>query len=178
MNFKNILYAISCISFTIILGAAVYEHIAVWPNAFAAAPRSLTMFQGEYPLHAQPFWLTIHPVTLILFITCLAFHWKTERRNYVLITFSGYVLILISTAIFFVPTLLSITKMQYADIVNEDMTRLGQLWITLSLIRGAILLGLSCLLIMGLTKSAVVLQRKSNSSLSKSTSPLTFASGR
>ena len=176
MNFKNILYAISCMSFTVILGAAVYEHIAVWPNAFAAAPRSLTMFQGEFGLNSAPFWMMIHPVSLILFITSLAFHWKTERRKYVLITLTGYVLILISTFIYFVPTLMSIVKMPYADMVNGEVTSQGQLWITLSLVRGVVLVGLSLVLFLGLTKpAAVVLRRKVISSNTKHSMPLAFA---
>jgi hypothetical protein len=160
MNFKNILYAISCMSFTVILGAAIYEHIAVWPKAFAAAPRSLSMFQGQYGLDSAPFWKSIHPVTLLLLITSLAFHWKTERRKQVLITLSGYVLILISTFAWFVPTLMSIIKMPYADVVNGDVTRLGELWISLSLVRAIMLFVLSLVLFLGLTKSGAVLQRR------------------
>ena len=175
MNFKNILYAISCMSFTVILGAAIYEHISVWPNAFAAAPRSLTMFQGEYGLNSAPFWMTIHPVSMLLLITSLAFHWKTERRKYVLITLSGYALILISTFIYFVPTLMSIVKMPYADVVNGEVTSLGQLWVTLSLVRGIVLIGLSLVLFLGLTKSAVVVQRKKASESVRKSMPLAYA---
>ena len=176
MNFRNILYALSCTSFTIILGAAVYEHIAVWPNAFAAAPRSLAMFQGEYPLHAMPFWMSIHPVTMLLLLTSLAFHWKTERRKFVMTTLTGYLLILLTTFIYFVPTLMSIVKMPYADLVNGEATAKGQLWITLSLVRGVVLFGLAMTLFLGLTKSAaVVLKRKENPSTVKGAMPLAFA---
>ena len=176
MNFKDILYALSCTSFTIILGAAVYEHIAVWPNAFAAAPRSLAMFQGEYPLHAMPFWMSIHPVTMLLLLTSLAFHWKTERRKFVLTTITGYALILLSTFIYFVPTLMSIVKMPYADLVNGEATAKGQLWITLSLVRAVVLLGMAMTLFLGLTKSVAIVQRRKEVSPSvKGAMPLAFA---
>jgi hypothetical protein len=163
-------------SFTVILGAAVYEHIAVWPNAFAAAPRSLSMFQGQYGLDSAPFWKSIHPATMLLLITSLVFHWKTERRKQVLITLSGYVLILISTFVWFVPTLMSIVKMPYADVVNGEVTSLGELWVTLSLVRGIVLAGLSLVLFLGLTKSAAVFSGKREiSSARKRTMPLVFA---
>ena len=159
MNFRNLIYALTCTSFTIVLGAAIYEHTAVWPNAFAEPPRSLHMFQGQYPLHAEPFWMSIHPVSLILFITSLILFWKTERRNYVLIPLTGYIIVLISTAIFFVPTLLHITRMPFSDTVNMEMKSLGQLWITLSIIRAFVLFGLSMTLFMGLTKPVYVINR-------------------
>ncbi|MCB0445987.1 MAG: hypothetical protein KDD03_00460, partial [Gelidibacter sp.] len=70
-NYKNIIYAIACLSFSIIIGAAFFEHLAVWPQAYAAPPASLGMFQGDYGLNAGAFWIKIHPVTLILFIITL-----------------------------------------------------------------------------------------------------------
>ena len=162
MNIKNIFYALSSISFIVILGAAIYEHTAVWPNAFAAAPKSLTMFQGAYPLHAAPFWMSIHPVTLILLLTSLAIHWKTERRKFIIITLGGYALILVTTFLWFVPTLLSIVNMPFSETVNADMTSLGQLWIKLSLVRAGVLVVLSLVLVMGMSKSAEVIFTNKN----------------
>ena len=163
-------------SFTVILGAAIYEHIAVWPKAFAAAPRSLSMFQGQYGLDSAPFWKSVHPVTMLLLISSLAFHWNTERRKQVLITLSGYLLILISTFAWFVPTLMSIVKMPYADVVNGDVTSLGQLWVSLSLVRAIMLFVLSLVLFLGLTKSAgVIVKRKEIPVTVKGSMPLVFA---
>ena len=68
MNSKNIFYILACISYCLIIGAAVYEHIAVWPVAFSEPPRSLTMFQGNYAIEPALVWKFIHPVTLTLFI--------------------------------------------------------------------------------------------------------------
>ena len=67
-----------------ILGASVYEHLAVWPNAFAAPPKSLTMFQGDFKLSPDLFWKSIHPITLFLFIVYLILNWKSERKKYIL----------------------------------------------------------------------------------------------
>jgi hypothetical protein len=153
MNTKNILYALTCISFSMVLGAGIYEHVAIWPSAFSEPPRSLTMFQGAYKLNAAPFWQSIHPVTMVLFITTLALNWRTPRRRYVLIPLIAYVVILAITFAFFVPTLLQITGTTYSDTVREDLQDLGRLWVNLSLARAAVLLICAAMLMVGMTKS-------------------------
>ena len=54
-----------------------------WPKAYSAPPQSLTMFQGKYAIESGPFWMSIHPVTLVLFIS-LVLNWKSERRKNIL----------------------------------------------------------------------------------------------
>ncbi|HNQ41189.1 MAG TPA: hypothetical protein PKL22_03805, partial [Saprospiraceae bacterium] len=101
MNSKNIFYILACISYCLIIGAAVYEHIAVWPVAFSEPPRSLTMFQGNYAIEPALFWKFIHPVTLTLFIITLGLNWKTERKKFILIPLITYIILLIVTFIYF-----------------------------------------------------------------------------
>ena len=153
MNFKNILYALTCLSFSAIIGAAIYEHIALWPAAFSELPKSLTVFQGPYRLNAAPFWQSIHPVTLFLFVITLIVNWKTVRKRPILIALIGYVLILAATFIYFVPELLDLTGTPYADSVDTSLQFRGSRWITLSLVRGALLIVLALVLLLGLTKS-------------------------
>lgn len=109
MNAKNIFYVLTCISFCLILGAATYEHIAVWPNAYSEPPRSLTMFQGPYALESAPFWMWVHPVTLLLFLATLGLNWRTEKKKYILLPLAVYFLVLATTFIYFVPELMSLT---------------------------------------------------------------------
>ena len=107
-NLKNLVYILTCLSFSIIIGAAFYEHLAVWPRAFSAIPASLTMHQGGYGLNAEAFWSIIHPITLALFILTLILFWKTKRRINLLISLLGYLLIIAVTGIYFVPELVAI----------------------------------------------------------------------
>jgi hypothetical protein len=152
MNFKNILYALSCLSFSIIIGAGVYEHTAIWPHAFSEPPRSLTMFQGPYHLNAALFWQSIHPITMALLVSSLIFSWKTKRKKYVLITLAGYVVVLLTTFVFFVPELLELTGIQFSDTVDASLQARGSRWITLSLVRAGILIVLAVNLLLGLTE--------------------------
>lgn len=80
-NIKNLIYVLTCISFTIIIGAGIYEHLAIWPRAYSAPPASLTMFQGDYGLNSDAFWTKIHPITPLLLITTLVLSWKSPERS-------------------------------------------------------------------------------------------------
>ena len=149
---KDLLYSISCLAFAIIIGGAVYEHLNVVPQWAAAPPASLAMFQGEYGLKPELFWMIIHPVTILLFIITLILHWRSARRKNLLIVGSAYIVILIITSIYFVPELISIVSTAYSPTPDAGLTRRAKLWEILSIVRLAVLVILSIILFMGLTK--------------------------
>lgn len=153
MNLKTIFLILGSIGFILITGAALYEHIAVVPGWSAAPPKSLAMFQGEYGLNPAPFWMMIHPVTMLLLIIALILNWKNPRRKNILITLVSYFIILVITSIYFVPTLLEVTQTPYADTVDETLVARSSMWETLSLVRLIILLGLAGYLLAALPKS-------------------------
>lgn len=150
---KDILYSISCLAFIIVIGGAVYEHLNMVPAWSAAPPASLSMFQGKYGLNPELFWKLIHPVNLVLFIVTLIVHWKSPRKKHILTVFVTYAVILAITFVYFVPELLSITQTAFSDTVDVDLARRASLWETLSIVRLIVLLGLSIVLLLGLTKT-------------------------
>ena len=145
---------IASISFIIVIGGATYEHLAVVPVWSAAAPASLTMFQGPHALRAQNFWIPIHPVTIVLLAAALLLNWKTERRKFILVTLSGYLSVLAVTAVYFVPELMSITQTTFSTAIDFELTRRANLWETLSLVRLVFLIGLAVTLLFGLSTHA------------------------
>ncbi len=153
MDFKNLLYSLACMAFTVVIGGAVYEHAAVVPQWSAAPPQSLSMFQGDYGLKAETFWIWIHPVTLLLLFATLATSWKSARRNAVLTTLGGYLLVLAVTATVFVPELIAITTTSFSETVDADLVARASWWETASQIRMVFLMGLGLVLFNGLTKS-------------------------
>ena len=152
MQSKNIFYILACISFAIILGAALYEHLVIWPNAFAKIPVSLTVFQGEHAMNSAPFWIGIHPVTLTLLVIALVMNRKTERRKHILYTVVVYALVLVSTFAWFVPELLTLINTPYSNSVDESLTFRGSRWEMLSIVRGIVLFAAAIFLYIGLTK--------------------------
>lgn len=153
MNFKNLIYSIACLSFSVVIGAAIYEHLAVVPRWAAGPPASLSMFQGDYGLYAQAFWIPIHPITLALLLLTLIISWKSPRRTNVLANLIGYVDVLVITSIYFVPELIAITTSPYSDSVDVASTERAEKWEMLSLVRLGFLILLSLILFMGLTRS-------------------------
>lgn len=153
MNFKNLIYSLTCLSFSVIIGAAIYEHLCVVPQWVAGPPASLSMFQGDYGLYPQAFWMPIHPVTAALMLITLLLSWKSPRKLYILIPLIGYAAVLAITFIFFVPELVAITTTPYADTVDANLTERAQQWEMLSLVRLGFLIILSLILFSGLAKS-------------------------
>ena len=150
--FRNVLLVLASISFIIVIGGAVYEHLALVPAWAAAVPASLTVFQGEYRITPEKFWMLIHPITLVLFVIALALHWKTPRRAFVLTPLIGYALILVITFFYFVPELMALTQTPYGATVDPELTSRAGRWETLSLVRLGFLIILAITLLFGLTK--------------------------
>ena len=151
---RTLLLIPACLSFIVVMGGATYEHLAVVPAWTAAVPASLAMFQGEYGLVAQNFWIPIHPLTIVLLVVGLIANWRTERRVYVAATLGGYLVILAATFLFFVPELMSLIGTPYSQAVDAELTRRANLWETLSLVRLGVLGLLAVVLLLGLSKPA------------------------
>ena len=155
IKMKNLVYTLTCLSISVIIGGAVFEHLAIWPIAYSAPPASLSMFQGDYGLNAGAFWSLIHPATLLLFIITLILFWKYKRRKNIVIAFVGYLVIMVTTFLYFVPELIAIITTTYADTIDPALVSRGQLWEQLSLLRLALLIVLAIILFLGLTKPAM-----------------------
>lgn len=151
-SFKTFILIAAAISSITVIGAAVYEHTTLVPTWSAAPPASLAMFQGDYGFSAETFWKSIHPVSILLLIATLIANWKTDRRRLISIALGGYVLILVVTAIYFVPELLEIINTPYSTTVDPSLVKRAQLWETLSLVRLGFLIVLFGGLLYSLTK--------------------------
>ena len=150
---KDILYSITCLVFTIIIGGAVYEHLNIVPKWAAAPPASLSMFQGEFGLKPELFWMIVHPVTLVLFTLTLIWHWKSQRRKSIITAFAGYIAILVITSIYFVPELISITTTGFSQAIDAALIERAGMWETLSIVRLFVLVILALVLFLGLAKN-------------------------
>jgi hypothetical protein len=153
-SIKDFLLILASLSFLTILGAGIYEALSTTPQWSAAPPSSLTMFQGKYGLNSGLFWIIIHPVTISLLVAALIANWKNSRRKPMLWVIGPYVVILIITAIYFVPELIHIITSPYQDIVDNHLQSRAALWEKLSLSRLCLVVVLSFVLLSSLTKPA------------------------
>jgi len=158
---KDLLLILASICFTIIVGAATYEHLAVIPQWSAAPPASFSLFQGEYRLQAEYFWIPIHPITVLLMVGALITNRKNPRKKNILTVLIGYLVILAITYVYFVPQLMSFMHTPYQDTMDESLLAKASMWETLSLVRLVFLFILSYILLSALTKpnEIIVLQQ-------------------
>lgn len=150
---KDVLLILASICFIIVVGGAVYEHLALIPTWTKAPPVSFGVFHGEYRLTSERFWMYIHPVTLLLMIGALITNWKTNRRRNLTIVLGSYFLILAITTIYFVPQLMKFMETPVQDTVDETLLHSASMWETLSLVRLVFIFGLAYFLLSTLTKS-------------------------
>lgn len=149
---RDLVLVLASISFVIVIGGAVYEHLALVPVWVSAVPASLTVFQGDHALKAQNFWIPIHPITMLLLVFALILNWRSERRGLILTTIVGYLSVLVITFLYFVPELMAITQTPFSETVDAALTARAGRWETLSLIRLGFLLILAVVLLFSLTR--------------------------
>lgn len=101
----------ACLGWGILCGAIVYEHLAVIPVWTREPPESLNMWRGPHRLRAERFWMAIHPLLLLLLSVALYLVWADEARRALLLwVIGGYGLVIATTAAYYVPELMKLTR--------------------------------------------------------------------
>ncbi|MEM0518492.1 hypothetical protein [Aequorivita flava] len=149
---KNFIYALCCLSFCSIVGGAIYEHVNIVPQWAKAPPASLAMFQGDYGARVEVFWMFIHPITLFLFAITLFVSWKSARRKHIVFPLALYLIVLVTTSIYFVPELVEILGTTYSTTIDQSLVERAHLWESLSHLRLLFIAVASVYLLSGLTK--------------------------
>ncbi len=169
---RDLFLVAACMSIMVVMGGAIYEHMAVIPNWTHAPPASLIMFQEPYGINPAPFWALGHLVTLICMVLALVFNWKTSRRTNILITFIGYIIILIVTYTYFVPILLEIIRTPVQSTADSALVRKANEWEVYSIIRNIIMFFLIIPLMFATTRNLE--KKKVFHDTSQTSAPLTY----
>lgn len=144
--------------YLIMLGGGNYEHMNVTPVVTSSLPQSLHMLQGPYGFNPARFWATFRPLTILLFIACLALYWKQGPiKKLLIIAFSLDVLITLSTLLYFAPETGVILNAASTLSIDEIADR-ATLWKNLNSVRLAAFYLVSVLLLFALSSN-----RQSNS---------------
>ena len=132
----------------------MYSHIVYMPAYLGHLPESNNLIRGEYGLKDENFWMFIHPFAILSTIVSLFLNWKMkERRKLISITAVIYGMVIIATAIYFVPGLLAFAKADQAGLAPATLYEQGQLWQRLSWMRGGCMFVGFLLLLAALTKN-------------------------
>jgi uncharacterized membrane protein len=144
------------ILFGILIGAIVYSHIAFLPAYLSDLPNSAVVVTGRYGINEAPFWMTIHPLLILSLSAALFLNRNfTLRRWLIAITFVIYIGVLIVTAVYFVPELLSFATSPESPLPAAEWRARGHRWQYLSLIRGAFCFAAFISLLIAFSRPAV-----------------------
>jgi len=138
----------------IIIGGIVYSHIVYFPPYLSHLPESNNLITGEYGLHDENFWMFVHPLAILSTIITLILNWKLKaRRKFILITFIIYALVILATAIYFLPQLKAFAGSNNSTTITpSEWFKRGQTWQYLSYIRGFFMCLGFIMLLIALTK--------------------------
>ncbi|MGN6434978.1 MAG: transposase [Agriterribacter sp.] len=141
----------SICAYFIMNGAQVWETALMVPAWTAAPPSSLIFFQKPYGLDFKVFWIVVHGVHELIFITALALNWKIKkRRNLILLVLAGHIATRIWTLLYFAPAIMEFQRLPYSDTVDVLLQEKAAQWRNLNYARVVIFFALNFLLIAGL----------------------------
>src|SRR5688572_29315157 len=150
----SLFIAITC--WALLVGGVVYTHIVYFPPYLSHLPESNKLITGDYGLHDRNFWMFVHPLAIVSTIMTLILNWKLKtRRKFILTTFSIYVLVIIATATYFLPDLMTFAESNNITTVTpSEWFQRGQTWQRWSWIRGSFVFTGFFMLLIALTKDS------------------------
>jgi hypothetical protein len=101
----------------------------VIPTWFADMPHSFTRIRTEAPKG----WIPLQAFFAVAFLGAIIFNWNTPLvRLYLLLTLACYLIIGVSTGVYFVKEILAFKKMPATTPMTDDLQRRVSLWQTLT----------------------------------------------
>jgi len=148
---------LSVILWGTLLGGIAYAHLVYFPVYLSALPDSAVVVNGTYGLSEGIFWMIIHPLLVLSLIISLTLNWKNRRRRkLILMTLLTYIVVLLVSALYFIPELGAFKHSPESSISPADWLARGQRWQRLSWLRGAICYAASVPLLLALTEPDMV----------------------
>jgi hypothetical protein len=136
-----------------LLGGIAYSHLVFFPVYLSALPDSAVLVNGPYALNEGVFWMIIHPLLIVSLIIALALNWKSApHRKLILISFGVYILVIVTTTIYFVPELIAFQHSPESGVSRAEWFARGQRWQKLSWTRGIIMYAAILPLLLALSK--------------------------
>lgn len=121
------------------LGGIAYSHLVYFPVYLSALPASAVVANGPYGLNESTFWMSLHPPLLVSLIIALTLNWKVEpRRKLIGSSLALYVMLLVATAVYFVPELIAFQESPSSSLTQGEWSARAARWERLSWLRGAV----------------------------------------
>jgi hypothetical protein len=128
LNPPNVTLMASVASFFIQSGGQVFALIAVDRILVEAPPRSFALLQGAHRYDSTPFWSTVPLITFVLLMMALVTNWKTQRRNFLLLALTLYIVVGFVSAFYLQPVFDEIKAVGYRDEVDLALQSRAATW--------------------------------------------------
>ncbi|TVR77744.1 MAG: DUF1772 domain-containing protein [Chitinophagaceae bacterium] len=138
-----ILFSISLMAFSAVMGGNIYQIIAEVPNWSADIPNSLIAYREFFHVtHPGFFFQTLVPLTVLSLITSIILlrNRPKSANKWMLIALAGVVLTEVFTLTYFLPKNFVLFLDPLEDIPVEQLGITGELWQTANYLRMAIVL--------------------------------------
>src|SRR6478672_1129140 len=144
---------VATVLYAVLLGGVVYSHVVFFPVYLSSLPDSAVLTNGQFAMHDEYFWLLIHPMLLLSLAIALFVNWADRyRRNRIALTLGIYVLVLVISAVWFVPRLFEFKDSPRSSVAVEEWRARGDQWEHMSWLRGGTLFIFSIPLLLALVK--------------------------
>jgi hypothetical protein len=138
-----------------LLGGIAYSHLVYFPVYLSALPASAVVVNGTYGLEEGVFWKLIHPLLVIALVAALALNWRSKpRRKLIALTFAAYAVVLVVSALFFIPELGAFKHSPESALSPAEWLARGRRWQHLSWVRGTVMYAAELPLLVALTRRA------------------------
>jgi hypothetical protein len=129
LNPSNVTLMASVASFFIQSGGQVFALISVDRILVEAPPRSFALLQGAHRYDSTPFWSTVPLITFVLLMMALVTNWKTQRRNFLLLALTLYIVVGLVSAFYLQPVFDEIKAVGYRDEVDLALQSRAATWL-------------------------------------------------
>ena len=151
----TLLLALAIILWGTLLGGIAYSHLVYFPVYLSALPASAVVVNGTYGLEESAFWKLIHPLLVAALVAALALNWRSKRRRKLIaLTFAVYAVVLVVSALFFIPELGAFKHSPESGLSPAEWLARGRRWQHLSWVRGAVMYAAELPLLFALTARA------------------------
>ena len=124
---RNLSLFATVVLWATIIGGIMYSHLAFMPSYLRNLPASTSLVNSPYPVVDERFWMTFHPLLILSLAVSLVLNWKLpQRRKPIALAFGMYAVILVVTALFFVPELMAFAKSADSDIPAAEWAKRGR----------------------------------------------------
>lgn len=135
-------------------GAQLWETAILIPAWTAAPPASLIFFKAPYGIDLKAFWIIVHSIHDVIFITALIFNWNEKgRRIPLIIILICHIAVRAWTILYFAPTIIEFQQIPYSETIDIVLEEKAAHWRHLNYIRVGIFFILNLTLIPLLSRS-------------------------